>query len=143
MSKRLRRTRKRGVTLVEVLIVVAIMAAIAGAVTLVAIPEHNKAKIRIAMVGAASIKEAADMWREVDTGADLSACPTVQDLVTARKLDAKKTDDPWGSQYRVLCEEGEIHVASPGHDRKPGTPDDVRDGMKPAELEAIARDMML
>jgi general secretion pathway protein G len=140
MNNRLRkRARRRGVTLVEVLIVVSIMAVISGGVVLVAIPEHNKAKIRMAAIGAGAIKEAAEMWREVDTGAEAGACPTVQDLIAARKLDPQKIDDPWGSQYRIRCDYGEIHVASPGHDRKQDTPDDVRNGMKPAELEAIAR----
>ena len=140
MNRTLRRTtRQRGVSLVEVLIVVAIMAMIAGAVTLVAIPEYNKAKIRMAMIGASNIKEAVDVWREVDLVAETSACPSVQDLVDARKVDARKTDDPWGSSYTILCEEEALHVASPGHDRRLHTPDDVRDGMKPSELEAISR----
>lgn len=139
MNRTLRRIGKRGVTLVEVLIVVAIMAAIAGAVTFVAVPEHNRAKIRLAAVGAATIREAAITWREVDDGAAVGACPSIDDLVAARKLDRLKTDDPWGSGYKIVCEGENIHVISPGRDRKHGTPDDIHEGMKSAELEAIAK----
>jgi len=132
------RARTRGVTLVEVLIVVAIMATIAGAVTLVAFPELRKARVRTAAMGAAAVREAAQIYKEVDLVEDAPACPSVQDLVAARKLAPGKTADPWGTNYRVLCEDQDVHGASNGRDHRPGTADDVRDDIAPADVERIA-----
>lgn len=132
----MKRAAVRGVTLVEVLIVVAIMAVIAGGATILVFPQFKKARIKSAVIGASTIKQAADLYQNLNGSADI--CPTMQDLVTSRSIDAKKTDDPWGSPYKIICLDGEIHVTSPGNDRKDGTPDDVRDDLKPAEVEKLA-----
>ena len=65
---------------------------------------------------------------------------TVKDLVESKKLDGKKTDDPWGHQYRIVCdsEDGDLRVYSNGKDGKENTPDDVRDDSKPADIKRIA-----
>lgn len=135
--RRARRRARRGVTLVEVLIVVAIMAVIAGGATLLVFPAFKKAKIEAAKVGAEAVRQAAELY--LNTEAEGDACPTVKDLVQAKKLDEKKTDDPWGSPYRVACEEGgDLRVYSNGNDRKEGTPDDVRDDFKPSDIKRVA-----
>jgi general secretion pathway protein G len=135
---RWRRARTRGVTLVEVLIVVAIMATIAGAVTLVAFPELRKARVHTAAMGALAVREAAQIYKEVDLVEDAPACPSVQDLVATRKLAPDKTADPWGTPFRVLCEDQDFHGVSNGRDHKPDTADDVRDDIRPADVERIA-----
>jgi general secretion pathway protein G len=137
-TRRRGRTRQRGVTLVEVLIVVAIMAVIAGMATIAAFPELKKARIRTAAMGAGAVQEAAKIYRDVDMVWDGTACPTVTALVDAKKLDAKRVNDPWGTPYGVTCDEEDIHGVSAGNDRRPGTPDDVRDDVKPADVERIA-----
>jgi general secretion pathway protein G len=135
---RYRRDLARGVTLVEVLIVVAIMAVIAGGATMLVFPEYKKARIKAAVIGASTIKQAAQTYIEIDMVGGADTCPTMQDLVAGRKIDRQKTDDPWGVPYVINCADGEIHVISAGNDRKIGTPDDVRDDMKPAEVEKLA-----
>jgi general secretion pathway protein G len=132
------RARRRGVTLVEVLIVVSIMAVIAGAVTLVAFPELRKARVRTAAIGAKQVSAAAKMYREVDLVETGPECPTVPDLVAAKHLDGQNVRDPWGSTYRVQCEEEDVHGVSNGRDRRPQTADDVRDDLKPGDVERIA-----
>src|SRR5262249_39997488 len=87
MHERIRwrgRAARRGVTLVEVLIVVAIMSVIAGAVTLVAFPELRKSRVRTAAIGAAEVAMAAKIYTEVDM-VEEGPCPTVPDLVAAKK----------------------------------------------------------
>jgi general secretion pathway protein G len=139
MNERIRtRALGRGVTLVEVLIVVAIMSVIAGTVTMVAFPELRKARIRTAAIGADAVREAARMYQEVDLIPDAPACPAVPDLVAARKLDPAKINDPWGTPYRVLCDD-DVHGVSDGRDRRPSTPDDVREDVTPADVERISR----
>ena len=135
-AARLGRIAARGVTLVEVLIVVAIMAVIAGGATVLVFPQFKKARIKSAVISAGEIKKAADLYQNLNGSADV--CPTIQDLVNGKTIDPKKVDDPWGSPYKITCPEGEIRVISPGNDRKEGTPDDVRDDLKPAEVEKIA-----
>jgi general secretion pathway protein G len=132
----LKRAAARGVTLVEVLIVVAIMAVIAGGATILVFPQFKKARCKSAVIGAGTIKQAADLYQNLNGTADV--CPTIQDLVNSRSIDAKKTDDPWGSPYKIICVDGEIHVISPGNDKRENTPDDLRDDMKPSEVEKIA-----
>lgn len=125
----------RGVTLVEVLIVVAIMAVISGGVTLVAFPLYKESRIKIGVQGCMVVRNAAELYQNLDGSAD--QCPTIQDLVTSRKLDGKKIDDPWGAPYKVDCSGGEIHGVSSGNDKKFGTPDDLRDDFKPADITKI------
>jgi general secretion pathway protein G len=129
-----RRRLARGVTLVEVLIVVAIMAVISGGVTLVAFPLFKESRIKIAIQGAGAVKQAAELEKNLDGTSD---CPSIQDLVASKKLDRQKTEDPWGTTYKVDCSEGEIRVFSAGNDKKFGTPDDIRDDFKDTDLKRL------
>ncbi len=130
-----RRRARRGVTLVEVLIVVAIMAVIAGGATLLIIPSFKKAKVQSAKVGAEAVRQAVELYQ---SDADGNECPQVKDLVDAKKLPANKVDDPWGKPYKVLCDEGEVHVISLGKDGQEGTGDDVREDFKPSQIKEVA-----
>ena len=130
------RSAARGVTLVEVLIVVAIMAVIAGGATLLAIPMYKKSRIEAAAVGCSAVKAAAELHQTFE-GSE-GACPTVKDLVASKKIDATKTDDPWGKPYKIECEEGSIRVRSAGNDRQEGTPDDVLSGFKAEDVKRVA-----
>jgi general secretion pathway protein G len=137
-THRWKRRRLRGVSLVEVLIVVAIMSVISGMAVFVAYPELKKARVRTAKMGALAVAEAARTYMEIDHAGD-PACPTVQELVEARKLDGKRVKDPWGSRYAVGCDDEEIHGTSLGRDKRLGTPDDVRDDLPAEQVETIAR----
>jgi general secretion pathway protein G len=138
LAQRIRRLSKnRGVTLVEVLIVLAIMALISGSAVFLVFPELAKAKINTTVLSAQTIKKSVELYKNID-GAD--GCPTVDDLVNARKLEKGKTMDPWGSPYRIDCKENdEIRVTSLGKDKKEGTPDDVRDDFSKADVERVAK----
>jgi general secretion pathway protein G len=129
------RAAARGVTLVEVLIVVSIMAVISGGAVVLAFPLYNEAKIKTAVISAKEIKKAAQLYQEMDATND--ACPTIQDLVTARRVDAKTADDPWNKPFRITCAEGDIRVLSSGKDRKEGTPDDIRDDFTPTDVKRV------
>jgi general secretion pathway protein G len=125
----------RGATLVEVLIVVAIMALIAGGATLVAFPLYKGSQVTSAKVSCEAVKQAAELYLNLEGSSD--QCPTMQDLVTSKKLDAKKTDDPWGTPFKIDCSEGDVRAISAGKDRKFGTPDDVRDDFKDADIKRV------
>jgi len=133
------RSLSRAVTLVEVLIVVAIMAVVSSGATYLVFPEYKKARIKSAIVGATVIKTAAQTYIELDMLGGPDTCPSIQDLVEARKIDGKRTDDPWGIPYEIECQDGEINVISAGNDRKFDTPDDIWDDFKQSQVEGLSR----
>jgi len=121
-NSRAKHAIERGVTLVEVLIVLAIMTLIAGGVVVAVIPQFNKAKIEATSNNARAIRDAVIRWKA--TGGE--GCPTVSQLVQDKQIDsASKADDPWGSTYKIACTEDEVVVSSPGPDKKEGTGDDI------------------
>jgi general secretion pathway protein G len=78
------------------------------------------------------VRQAAEI-RLASSGA--FACPSLDDLVEAKKLDPRKPDDPWGTPYRIECAPDEtVRVWSDGPDRVPHTPDDLADRITTKEL---------
>jgi general secretion pathway protein G len=112
------------VTLVEVLIVVAIMAMVATAVAVAAIGYFRDAKLKTAKIDAGGIREGVKGWwmkQEEDR------CPTVDELITDGALDeGSPRKDPWGTTWRIECAGAKVTVSSDGPDRKQGTEDDIR-----------------
>lgn len=121
--QRLCRTGQRGVTLVEVLIVVAIIAMVAGGVAVFALPQFRKAQIKTARTGASTIRLAIQNWQATNSETD---CPTMDQLVQEKQIDsATNTKDPWGEAYTLTCTGDEVIVTSAGPDKKKGTKDDI------------------
>ena len=115
------RTAERGTTLVEVLIVVAIIAMVAGGVAFFAFPKFEESRGKAALSGARVIRGAAQNWQMSNDG-----CPTISQLIQDKQLDkAQDTNDPWGGDYTIVCTDDDIVVSSDGKDKKKGTTDDV------------------
>ncbi|HVK63909.1 MAG TPA: type II secretion system protein [Polyangium sp.] len=131
-----KRAASRGVTLVEVLIVLAIMAIIAGGATALVFPRYKESQIRGAVLSAGVIKTAAQQYMHLDSIG--GGCPTIKELVDGKHIDATKTEDPWGTPFKIQCDGDEITVISAGRDRKENTPDDVKDVFKDADIKRIA-----
>lgn len=122
---RLRRAARRGVTLVEVLIVVAIMALIAGGVSFFVIPKLAEARKDTARTATKDLRRVAVNYRALK-GKD---CPTIQTLLDAKELDIDSpTKDPWNQTYKIVCDGDNIRVISFGPDEKEGTEDDIVSG---------------
>ncbi len=118
------RRRRRGVTLVEVLIVVAIIAMVAGGVTVFALPKFREAQKDTARVNARAIRTAIMEWQRVNN--EIS-CPTVSQLVQEKHIDsAANVNDPWGEPYGLKCSDDDVYVKSSGPDKKKGTGDDIQ-----------------
>lgn len=121
--RRAARLGQRGVTLVEVLIVVAIMAMLAGGVAFAILPRMNKARIDTAKNGALGIRKMVELWQTENDG----SCPTVSQLKKDNYLDkAASSDDPWGSPFEISCTDGTVYVRSFGPDKQEGSPDDIQ-----------------
>jgi general secretion pathway protein G len=118
----LERVGTRGVTLVEVLIVVAIMALIAGGVSFLVLPRYRDAQIKTAKTNARNIRNVATQHVALKGG----ECPTVQTLISEKELDAAgDTKDPWGGSFTIKCDADDISVSSPGPDQRDGSQDDI------------------
>jgi prepilin-type N-terminal cleavage/methylation domain-containing protein len=119
-----RSRRRRGVTLFEVLIVVAILALITAGVAVVAFDAWVGAQEDTARSSARSIRMAAETWW---IRHDPGTCPTVETLILDGALDrGSPKKDPWGTAWKIECEELDATVVSCGRDRQPDTPDDIR-----------------
>ena len=121
---RARRAARRGVTLIEILIVLAIVGLIAGGVAVVAVPKYQEAQKKQAQIDARTIHPAAEKYRVDHTG---EGCPTVELLRDKNELSkSSKITDPWESPYKIICGDEDITVLSLGPDKKEGTADDIR-----------------
>ncbi|MBW2277588.1 MAG: type II secretion system protein GspG [Deltaproteobacteria bacterium] len=113
MDRRTQRARRRtavelaaqrGVTLIEIMIVVIIMALIATGVAVAVIPAMERARIKTARSDVAAIRSAVQMYlADHSTG-----CPNVEDLKSKRYVDkGKRTTDPWDRDFVIQCIEGD------------------------------------
>lgn len=119
-----RRAVQRGMTLIEIMIVVAIIAMVVGGVAVVAMPRMREAQVKTAETAARTVRNAVNQWRLSNN--DYGTCPTVSSLIQDKQLDSgQNTDDPWGSPFQINCVDDEVVVVSPGPDKKMGTKDDI------------------
>ena len=124
-ARRRARARRQaaGVTLVEVLIVVAIMALLASGVTFAILPKYKEAQISTARTSAQVMRRAIQDWQRVNNE---YSCPTVSQLVEGKHIDSgADVDDPWGMPWLLNCTDEEVYVQSSGPDKKQGTTDDI------------------
>lgn len=120
-----RRHRSRGLTLIEILVVLSIVALITGGIALVVMRHLETARIDTTRTSARALREAVTMWRMRDAS---SECPTIETLVRMQLVDsASKTTDAWDKPFAIECsEQGDVTITSAGPDRKLGSPDDIR-----------------
>jgi general secretion pathway protein G len=119
----MRRLASRGVTLIEILIVLAIVGLIAGGVAVVAIPKYAEAQKKQAKNDVIAIHPIAEKYRVDHAG----TCPTVEQLRAEKELSASsKITDPWETPYQIRCADDDTYVLSFGPDKKEGTADDIK-----------------
>jgi general secretion pathway protein G len=123
-TKRLTRALSRGVTLIEILIVLAIVGLIAGGVAVVAVPKYQESQKNQAKIDARTIHPVAEKYRVDHPG---EPCPTVELLRDKKELSAaSKITDPWDTPYKIVCNDDDTYIMSAGPDKREGTPDDIR-----------------
>lgn len=121
-AQRIARRAIEGMTLVEIMVVVIIMALIATAVGVAVLPQLEKARIKTAKSDASSITSAATLWIADHAG----QCPTVADLLEDGLLARNKNSkDPWDNEYVIECDGDGVTTKSAGPDKQMGGEDDI------------------
>jgi len=123
VKQRVNKAVQRGVTLIEILIVLAIVGLIAGSIAVFAIPKFAQAQKDTTTQSAKALYQIAELWRSTHGG----ECPTVDRLKADKEISAtSKTSDAWDQPFKIDCpDESTTTITSSGPDKKDGTPDDI------------------
>jgi general secretion pathway protein G len=115
------RKRREGMTLVEIMIVMVIMALVTAAASFAILPRLRDARVKATQQDAKKIASAAEMYMS-----EHEDCPTVEKLVEAKIMSKKnRTADAWDHPYTIECDEDGAVVRSGGPDGQMGTDDDI------------------
>ncbi|MFC1452764.1 type II secretion system major pseudopilin GspG [Verrucomicrobiota bacterium] len=123
---------RSGFTLIELMVVVIIIAALAGMVLPRVLPASESAKRNIAKADLANIKVALKLYRlhndrypTTDEGLNVLLRGTPDRGWNEPYLDSRP-QDPWDRTYRYSVRDNELRIWSLGPDGQDGTADDVR-----------------
>jgi general secretion pathway protein G len=133
VNKHLVRAAERGMTLIEIMVVIVILGMIAAAVAVNVVKRQQEAELKQAKTDVQNIaSQGVDAYR-VMKGHFPSTEEGIHTLIQDGFLKANRSDgtlkDPWDHDY-VYLYPGQLHtdgydVKSNGPDGQPGTPDDV------------------
>jgi general secretion pathway protein G len=122
-ARRRARALARGMTLVELIIVITIIGVMTAAIAIGVMGAAKRANMGAAKTACDTIRQATIQWKALHMGED---CPTVDQLKTEKDLDTGfSLKDPWGTPFRLSCDSDEITCTSSGPDKKDGTNDDI------------------
>ena len=116
------RQSELGMTLIEIMVVVAIISLILGGVGVMAFNRYQDAQVDTAKNQTVTIAGAVEQYR-----LSKRKCPkTMQDLMQAGFIN-KISKDPWGGDYEFTCPgtKSNVDVVSGGPDLEVGTEDDI------------------
>jgi general secretion pathway protein G len=123
MSKAMKRAGSRGLTLVELVIVITILGVLTAAISVGLMAAKKSADIGTAKTACNTIRSAITMWKQAHPGED---CPTLDQLKKDKNLDRGfVSKDAWGNPFKPTCETDEIICMTAGPDKKEGTEDDI------------------
>jgi len=120
-------------TLIEILVVLAIIGLIVGGVSVVAFSALGDARIKTAGNDVINVQKACEQYMLQKS----DKCPkNMQDLKAAGVL-SRVQKDPWGQEFVIVCpgEHGPVDVMSYGPDKKQGGDDDIVSWEGPKEKE--------
>lgn len=111
---RQRHRRPRGLTLIEVVVVITILSLLMGAVGVYAFGQLTESRRRIALLDVRTVMDALETYRATK-GRYPSGQEGLRALVDAKVLK-RAPKDPWGTPLTYALEAGEPVVASLGAD---------------------------
>jgi general secretion pathway protein G len=120
------RAAAAGFTLLEVMIVLAIIGLIAGGVGLTVFNQFKKGQAKVAKTQVTEISGAIQQYMMENN----SECPKGMDDLVAKKNIKKAIKDPWGKDFVIKCpgtnDTDGADISSGGPDKQDGTPDDIK-----------------
>ena len=114
-----RRKHRRGMTLIEIMVVLVILGMIAGAIGYNVFQQLQRAQVDSARLDLRKLSDSIDMYR-VEQG---SLPDQLQNLVPKILKEVRK--DPWGTDYKYVKQGDNYQVYSYGPDKAQGGGDDV------------------
>jgi general secretion pathway protein G len=120
------RAVESGFTLLEIMVVLAIIALLAGGVGAAVFRSFRRAQKQTAQLRVKAARDATSQFM-IDNS---SSCPRgIEDLVNQKYLDKNNAKDPWGKDLIFRCpgtnDTDGADISSAGPDKQDGTPDDI------------------
>ena len=112
------RRAPRGMTLIEIMVVLVILGLIAGAVTVAVIPRINEARVQRTQLDISQLENALKLYY-ARSGKYPDTATGFKVLLDLQLLD-KAPKDAWGNDYVYLLENGRPVITSYGADGAPG-----------------------
>ncbi len=112
----------QGMTLIEIMIVVVIMAMVAAGVGFAVLPQLDKAKKQNTEAALETVRAGVQLYIATNN----AECATIDQLIEDKVLDkSKATTDSWDRAFRISCDGTEVIVTSAGSDGEFDTEDDI------------------
>ena len=123
-QRTLRRAASRGLTLVELIIVITIIGVLTAAISVGVLAAKKTADVRTTKIACNTARDAVSMWKSNHPSDD---CPTIEQLKQEKQLGSDfNVKDPWNNPLKLACDTDEVTCTTAGPDRKEGTDDDIR-----------------
>jgi prepilin-type N-terminal cleavage/methylation domain-containing protein len=119
--------RGAGFSLLEIMIVLALIGMIGAGIAVVVNNSFQKAKVKIAKERIKEISQGVTTFM-IDSN---SSCPkSLDDLVAQKYVSRASAKDPWGKEFTLRCpgtnDPDGADVTSSGPDKSDGTADDIK-----------------